>query len=1639
MTAMYAVPPQSRKIRTPGLSVLTCFSAFRYSLVASLATFLSFGALFVSPNLEAATVPVGFAETVVPGPGGGNWSEAVGVQFEGNGRMYVWERSGRVWFREPGETAFTQLLDLGEEVGAWEDHGLVGFALHPDFRQNGYLYLLYVVDRHHLLNFGTGSYNPAANAYNEATIGRLTRYTCRSGDGFRTVDPASRAVLIGATKETGIPMCNYSHGVGSLVFGTDGTLLISTGDGASPNGVDTGGGALGSSTYAPQALADGIIRPKEDVGAYRSQLVDGLNGKILRIDPATGQGLASNPFYDGAAPSAPRSRVWALGLRNPFRMSLRPGTGSHNPADGDPGVLYIGDVGWNDWEALKVVTGPGQNFGWPVYEGLSVLSLYANEAVANLDAPNPLYPGSGCSPYFSFRDLLREDSLAPADQPPFRNPCDASAFIPSGIPQFLHARPVLDWNHYSAVTRTPTYDGGGQATVANVGAAGSPVSGTPFFGNCAAGGAWYSGSAFPVPYRDSYYLAEWGEGVIKQLKFDGSDRPLSVTDFLSGGGFITSVAEDPTDGSLYYSTFDYSSSVVRKLAYFGNRTPVAAATADAHYGTSPLTVQFSSFGSSDPDGQALGYLWDFGDGTTSTAPNPSHTFTAPAGVPTGFPVTLTVTDTGGLSAQAGLLIGVNDSPPQVTITSPVDGSLYDPALGATLNLAADVVDAESADGELVYQWQTLLQHNSHNHGSPPDTNHVTTAVIAPTECDGINIYYYKVRLTVTDPTGLSTTREVNLFPDCGPNTAPTISGIAGATVYEGQATAPLAFTVGDNEMAPGNLQLTAASSDPFLVPEGNITFGGSGSNRTVTARSTVGLTGTATITVTVSDGPLSTSTAFSVNVNPPPAGTLTFTNTFPVTIPDQGAGSPYPSVINVTGLGGTITEATVQLTGFSHTWPADVDLLLVSPAGQALLLMSDAGTGPTGNATLTFADTATASLPPSGVIATGSYKPTNYDTTTDTFAGPAPGGPYAGTLSAFNGQGAVGAWSLYVRDDGPGDSGNIGSWSLTLTTEGGGPAAPTISDIADQSVPVNTGTGPIGFTVGDAETPAGNLTLSGSSSNPVLVPDGNIVFGGSGASRTVTVSPAAGQTGTATITVSVSDGALSGSDSFVLTVTAPNTAPTISDIADQTTPEDTELGHVDFVVGDAETASAALVVTAASSNPALVPAGNIQLETHADHRSLSITPAPDQSGTATITVSVSDGQLSASDSFVLTVTPVNDPPTIGDIPNQSIPVNTSTGAIAFTVGDLDTPVGSLTLSGSSSNPALVPNGNLVFGGSGASRTVTVSPVAGQTGTSTITVSVSDGALSASDSFVLTVSAESPLAYAQSRGTFADASGTALTVQLTNVQAGSLVVAYVKWEGPAGATVSLGDGSSAFTADPLNSAANGDLHGRFYYLPAAVATGTVNYTATWSAGRPYRKLMLYEYRYGGTVSVDGTSRATGTSGNLASGSITTTGGDGVVFGAYGEYGPNNTANEQLGGVAADQVLRSSYASMWSRKLGGPMTGGATATGNSSTWIGNTIAFKRNGSAGPASTALPGGFSLNAVGMGASDAFELEFRGERSKEYVIEKSMNLIDWEFLESFTFDGTPRVLSDPSSKGIQRGFYRATELPAKSVKSPGN
>ncbi len=188
-------------------------------------------------------------------------------------------------------------------------------------------------------------------------------------------------------------------------------------------------------------------------------------------------------------------------------------------------------------------------------------------------------------------------------------------------------------------------------------------------------------------------------------------------------------------------------------------------------------------------------------------------------------------------------------------------------------------------------------------------------------------------------------------------------------------------------------------------------------------------------------------------VQPAFAATNTFSNTGSITIPNTGAANPYPSTISVSGIPGTITDVNVTIRGISHTYAGDIDILLVGPNGQNVMLMSDAGEGgySISNLNFTFDSDASTSLPNSSSLSSGTYRPTNWDPYSgDTIFYPGPGqGSYGTLLDVFDGVNPNGAWSLYVVDDGYPDSGSIsGGWSLTLTTV----AAPTITSAASINV-----------------------------------------------------------------------------------------------------------------------------------------------------------------------------------------------------------------------------------------------------------------------------------------------------------------------------------------------------------------------------------------------------------------------------------------------------------------------------------------------------------------------------------------------------------------------------------------------------------
>ena len=304
----------------------------------------------------------------------------------------------------------------------------------------------------------------------------------------------------------------------------------------------------------------------------------------------------------------------------------------------------------------------------------------------------------------------------------------------------------------------------------------SPIYSYPHAGRDAAitGGFVYRGSQFPSSYVGSYFFADYTQNWIRRLTFDASGNVSGVVNFEPPDGSVDGpygdivyLTEGP-DGALYYVDLGYSDvggtfgvSKIRRIRFIaGNQAPVAVATANPTTGPAPLAVAFSSAGSSDPEGQPLTYSWTFGDGGTSTAANPTHTYTQ-AG---RYTARLSVSDGVNTTQAAPLSIAVGN-PPAAAILSPTDGSLF--RAGDVISFSGDATDPE--DGTLpasAYTWNIDFLHESHVHPGTPITGVKSGTFTIPTSGhDFSGNTRYRITLTVTDSSGLTDTKSVTIYPD----------------------------------------------------------------------------------------------------------------------------------------------------------------------------------------------------------------------------------------------------------------------------------------------------------------------------------------------------------------------------------------------------------------------------------------------------------------------------------------------------------------------------------------------------------------------------------------------------------------------------------------------------------------------------------------------------------------------------------------------------------------------------------------------------------------------------------------------------------------------------------------------------------
>lgn len=569
-----------------------------------------------APVARAIDLPPGFDVELL----GEEMKNPLNVDFADDGRMFVaTTTNGYLHVFNPGATKPSTTLDM---PGA-----LYGVQLDTEFAKNGYLYLVRTQNGHNsqrLVRYQIGKDNKLIGA-EKVLVGGLT--ACQSPP----VEEDCMSAL-------------GAHDTGTIrTDPRDGTIWFGNGDNQDPG-------------YRQAVFA--------------AQDEHSLAGKILHVD-REGRGLPNHPYCKGVTDlDRPCTKIWAKGVRNPYRFNWRP-----------DGKLLIGDVGWNTREEATLLdtTRGGVNLGWPCYEG-SVRTA-------------------------SFRDDSKCHALYALE-----GTADAATL------------PNYEYQHV----------GDDFAII---------------------GGPAYRGGTYPADFVGDSFIADFGHGWIKRLEFDGAGRLVAEKPFATGANSVVDLELAP-NGDLVF--VELVGKVWRVRSTSTNRVPEASAGATPTSGDPPLRVTFSSAGSRDPDGDALRFEWDFGDGSaTSAAANPVHTYSRPG----TFTARLTVRDPDGALDTASVRIDVGNRPPVVELTAPA--SYRD---GQRLLFSATATDPE--DGTLpasAFRWESEQVHGTHVHLGDDVSGVRSYAFTTSTDHDSDS--HYRIAVTVVDGDGGQTTRTADVHPE----------------------------------------------------------------------------------------------------------------------------------------------------------------------------------------------------------------------------------------------------------------------------------------------------------------------------------------------------------------------------------------------------------------------------------------------------------------------------------------------------------------------------------------------------------------------------------------------------------------------------------------------------------------------------------------------------------------------------------------------------------------------------------------------------------------------------------------------------------------------------------------------------------
>ncbi len=747
--------------------------AIRRPLVLALAVLLltsvTLAVQFQAARPAAAAVPTGFTEVTV-------WSglqNPTAVRFAPDGKVFVAEKRGLIkMFDTVDDTTPTVVADLRTEVHNYWDRGLLGLAVDPSFPARPYLYASYTFDGPiggTAPRWGTpgADSDPCPTPPGPTTDGCVV-----SGKLVRlAVDLAAPSA--GTTGKTDLvhDWCQQypSHSVGDLVFGRDGALYASGGDGASFDWVDYGqdGSPVNPCGDPPGGVGGAMTAPTAEGGALRAQDLRtsgdpvGLEGTVIRVSPETGLAMPDNP--NATSPDLNAARIVASGLRNPFRMTTRPGTDE----------LWIGDVGWSTYEEinrLAVPTSGPANFGWPCYEGDPRQTGYD---AADLRICEDLYAQATADtkPYFSYR----------------------------------HGQPLNASDNCNV-------------------AKGSSTSGLAF--------EFYSGGPYPAEYDGALFFSDFSRNCIWVMTkgTDGLPDRLKVKPFVSGAAGPVDVELSPS-GELFYA--DFNGGTVRRIVYSTSGTTCPSEQYLAEYfpnttlsGTpvtrvcepGPLNHQWGAGGA---PGVGIDYFSARWTGTFTFPSDATYTFTARTddgmrvwidGVllldewrnqlatftrtraltagPHEVRVDYFETNQGAVSSLSWTG-GVTNAAPQPTIAGPLAGTTW--KVGDTIPFSGSATDPE--DGVLDagrLTWQTVLQHCPSACHSHPLESWPGVADGSFTAPDHEYPSHVELRLTATDSKGQATTVSRRLDPQT--TTVRIESQPAGLQVALGSQTAVTPFT-----------------------------------------------------------------------------------------------------------------------------------------------------------------------------------------------------------------------------------------------------------------------------------------------------------------------------------------------------------------------------------------------------------------------------------------------------------------------------------------------------------------------------------------------------------------------------------------------------------------------------------------------------------------------------------------------------------------------------------------------------------------------------------------------------------------------------------------------------------------------------